>query len=170
MKTLKQYIVSILLVSFTLLASDIYSQESEARVTSVGDLLQHCTAETGQTTCEIYTQAVHDFYFIFQNSGDKNSICIENLAPYRKTVVSGFIAWAKENPEYLSRPASSAISTYLSLRFPCGSVSHRPPAAPPSATPIKPVSSFDDAKSKCSDLGFKKGTDQFGTCVLKLTK
>lgn len=29
---------------------------------------------------------------------------------------------------------------------------------------------INDAKSKCSELGFKKGTEQFGNCVLKLTK
>lgn len=29
---------------------------------------------------------------------------------------------------------------------------------------------LDEAKSKCSDLGFKKGSEPFGNCVLKLTK
>ena len=29
---------------------------------------------------------------------------------------------------------------------------------------------IDDAKKKCSDLGFKSGTEGFGKCVLQLTK
>lgn len=29
---------------------------------------------------------------------------------------------------------------------------------------------IDGAKAKCSDLGYKKNTEQFGNCVLKLTK
>ena len=30
--------------------------------------------------------------------------------------------------------------------------------------------SISDAKTKCSDLGFKSGTEQFGKCVLQLSK
>lgn len=29
---------------------------------------------------------------------------------------------------------------------------------------------FDNAKKKCSELGFRVGTDKFGNCVLTLTK
>lgn len=29
---------------------------------------------------------------------------------------------------------------------------------------------FDQAKSKCIDLGFKSGTESFGQCILKLAK
>jgi hypothetical protein len=32
------------------------------------------------------------------------------------------------------------------------------------------LSSFDDAKKKCAELGFRAGTDRFGNCVLTLTK
>jgi hypothetical protein len=32
------------------------------------------------------------------------------------------------------------------------------------------VSNIDDAKKKCSDLGFKSGTEGFGKCVLQLSK
>lgn len=31
-------------------------------------------------------------------------------------------------------------------------------------------SNIDDAKKKCSDLGFKSGTEGFGKCVLQLSK
>ena len=34
----------------------------------------------------------------------------------------------------------------------------------------KPQINLDDAKLKCADLGFKKGTEGFGKCVLQLTK
>jgi hypothetical protein len=33
-----------------------------------------------------------------------------------------------------------------------------------------PTISFNEAKSKCLDLGFKKDTESFGQCVLKLTQ
>jgi len=34
----------------------------------------------------------------------------------------------------------------------------------------QPSVSIDGAKAKCKDLGFKLGTDDFGKCVLQLTK
>jgi hypothetical protein len=38
-------------------------------------------------------------------------------------------------------------------------------------TPIKPAEvDLSDAKKKCSDLGFKSGTEGFGKCVLQLSK
>jgi len=37
------------------------------------------------------------------------------------------------------------------------------------ATPTPKVS-IDDAKSQCSDIGFKAGTEKFGECVLELNR
>lgn len=39
-----------------------------------------------------------------------------------------------------------------------------------SAPPTTPNISIDDSKAKCSELGFKAGTEKFGDCVLKLSK
>lgn len=51
------------------------------------------------------------------------------------------------------------------------------PSAPPvstfqpNASPVQQNStSMDNAKKKCSDLGFKSGTEGFGKCVLQLSK
>lgn len=45
-----------------------------------------------------------------------------------------------------------------------------PPVSLPSV-PIKPVEiDLSDAKRKCTDLGFKSGTEGFGKCVLQLSK
>jgi hypothetical protein len=34
----------------------------------------------------------------------------------------------------------------------------------------KSLTSIDEAKDKCKTLGFKIGTEKFGSCVLELTK
>lgn len=39
-----------------------------------------------------------------------------------------------------------------------------------STVPQQNSSNIDDAKKKCSDLGFKTGTEGFGKCVLQLSK
>ena len=40
------------------------------------------------------------------------------------------------------------------------------PTPTPTTTP--PKTSITDAKSQCTDIGFKKGTEKFGECVLEL--
>ncbi|MBU3598568.1 hypothetical protein [Polynucleobacter bastaniensis] len=45
-----------------------------------------------------------------------------------------------------------------------------PPASPVQKPPVTTLLSIEQAKSKCVDLGFKQGTEQFGNCVLKFTK
>ena len=45
------------------------------------------------------------------------------------------------------------------------------PKVTPNEVPIKSLTiSLDEAKAQCADLGFKKGTEKFGDCVLKLSK
>ena len=42
-------------------------------------------------------------------------------------------------------------------------------SSPAKTTPTAtPTVSIKDAKSQCSDIGFKKGTEKFGDCVLEL--
>lgn len=42
--------------------------------------------------------------------------------------------------------------------------------ATPHALPAQQVMTFDAAKSKCAELGFKPATEGFGKCVLQLSK
>jgi hypothetical protein len=40
----------------------------------------------------------------------------------------------------------------------------------PSSTEVKGTLNLDEAQKKCSELGFSKGTENFGNCVLKIAK
>ena len=55
-------------------------------------------------------------------------------------------------------------NTVIQKKF-CGNNNAAPTPAPTSTTP---KTSITDAKSQCSDIGFKKGTEKFGDCVLEL--
>jgi len=46
----------------------------------------------------------------------------------------------------------------------CGKNNATPTATPTLSTKV----TIDDAKSQCTDIGFKKGTEKFGDCVLEL--
>jgi hypothetical protein len=45
-----------------------------------------------------------------------------------------------------------------------------PTASPVQKPPVTTSLPIEEAKSKCVELGFKQGTEQFGNCVLKFTK
>ena len=63
-------------------------------------------------------------------------------------------------------PGFTPLST--DLNFKCtGSTSVL--ITPTQGTPLIPLS-FDQAKDKCIELGFKAVTDSYGQCVLKLVK
>ena len=61
-------------------------------------------------------------------------------------------------------------SEYNYYNFDC--VKDQPfiPPYQPSYTPPAPSVSLDEAKEKCTNLGFKTGTEGFGKCVLQLSK
>ena len=59
----------------------------------------------------------------------------------------------------------------LSLPMDYGQTPHfveKPITPTPAPTTTPPKTSITDAKSQCSDIGFKKGTEKFGDCVLEL--
>jgi hypothetical protein len=66
-------------------------------------------------------------------------------------------------------------SEYNYYEFSCEkNIPKRSLETPKSQIPIAPAPSqpveLDVAKKKCSDLGFKSGTEEFGKCVLQLSK
>lgn len=79
------------------------------------------------------------------------------------TVTTPTVTWPdgiRQEPQNITLCSMNATYTF---RKP---VENRIPYTPP----IKSGASLDDAKAKCKDLGFKSGTDEFGKCVLQLSK
>jgi hypothetical protein len=78
----------------------------------------------------------------------------------------------KDKP-WKSRPDNPLAGTTY-WKYQCNGMlaqSYSMPSASPAQRPPAPTSlSIEQAKSKCIDLGFKQGTEQFGNCVLKFTK
>lgn len=61
-------------------------------------------------------------------------------------------------------PGFTSLSTYLHFR--CAGKGFSTSSAMPQSNNMT-VMSFDQAKDKCVDLGFKTGTESFGQCILK---
>lgn len=74
-----------------------------------------------------------------------------------------------EGLEWKDEAAADSIPGYLTFKA-CGASANRPKQSGSKSSSPSSSSDMTEAKSKCSELGFKKGSDQFGNCVLKLTK
>lgn len=61
-------------------------------------------------------------------------------------------------------------SEYNTYYFDCVKDQPYIPPYQPTYSPPAPTVSLDAAKEKCTNLGFKTGTEGFGKCVLQLSK
>jgi hypothetical protein len=117
----------------------------------------------------IKTFTVVLFQFVLFQVVTTNFSLAQNLT---KKDAEGFCrGWLTGNgdPEWntcVTTQMRRSIKEYNSLQnFEPTDVAQQTQAAPLAVRP-----SLQDAKAKCIDLGFKAGTEKFGTCVLKLSK
>jgi hypothetical protein len=63
--------------------------------------------------------AVH--YYLAAHSGPeaKKFVCLPEPRPSRSEGVQMFLAWARENPQYLNEPAVETIFRWLAMKWPC---------------------------------------------------
>jgi hypothetical protein len=74
-------------------------------------------------------------------------------------------------PVFIKKQDSSFLrSEYNYYYFDCVKDQPYIPPYKPSYAPPAPIVTLDDAKAKCTNLGFKSGTEGFGKCVLQLSK
>ena len=101
---------------------------------------------------------------------------INNLTP---TCICENLGGVVREPNNLYRCGNNKVSTNFDEYFTNEKREHLqeksqalvPPSTPTPATPTPtsiPKVSIEDAKSQCTDIGFKTGTERFGECVLEL--
>jgi hypothetical protein len=87
--------------------------------------------------------------------------------------------YGKQAQLEVREPRAFMVSEYDKYRFRCIEKPNTTPSifqlpVPPkfdSRAPVQKQSmSIEDASQKCLDIGFKSGTETFGSCVLKLTR
>jgi Rap1a immunity proteins len=63
--------------------------------------------------------AVH--YYLAAHSGPqaRKFVCLPDPPPSRSEVVQMFLAWARENPQYMNEPAVETIFHWLAAKWPC---------------------------------------------------
>lgn len=141
---------------------------TDSLVTTCGD-----KNSSGRVTCSIYLQGVYDYYLVTRSSrNEPEYICVNQPAPPREQIVDEFVMWARSKPESGNKPAANEILQFLAGRFPCKNNATTIPSKASAYSNQNTQSnvSLDEAKTKCAELGLKKGTDQFGKCVLRLSQ
>jgi hypothetical protein len=63
--------------------------------------------------------AVHYYLAAYSGPEAKKFVCLPDPPPSRSEGVQMFLAWARENPQYLNEPAVETIFRWLGKKWPC---------------------------------------------------
>jgi hypothetical protein len=60
-------------------------------------------------------------YYLAQHSGPQSKpfVCLPNPPPSRAEGLQMFLAWARENPQYMNEPAVDTLFRFLTAKWPC---------------------------------------------------
>ncbi|MFO1206957.1 MAG: Rap1a/Tai family immunity protein [Burkholderiales bacterium] len=92
---------------------------------TTAELVAVCSAPTTQADyataiafCHGVLAGAYGFYVSATPVAERN-ICAPDPAPTRSQVATGFIAWTKNNPQYLKDGAIDTLFRYAAEAFPC---------------------------------------------------
>ena len=83
--------------------------------------------------CWGYASGVLDFYLVDARAGHRHArVCLPAAVPRRDEAVSGLLAWADTNPQFLDEPAPAGLMRFYVTQYPCPGVApgHRVPRHP----------------------------------------
>lgn len=114
-------------------------------------------------------------YKVYQSTTPENKITYHyvSLKCEGRTYALSLLPSAKDQKWNPEPPPNSAYGFLMSKA--CGvNYAYKQQDGSRASSPSKNIfttgGDIDGAKSKCTDLGYKRGTEQFGNCVLKLSK
>lgn len=102
--------------------------QSEFSVRNTGDLVRLCSVQQSDPMyaaaskfCEGFMVGVFRVLEKRERVGAKKKMafCRRAKAPSRDEVIAAFVEWAKADRRRLTLTASSSVSSFLSLRYPC---------------------------------------------------
>jgi Rap1a immunity proteins len=97
------------------------------RVRSTADLVQICSAPANDPMYAAAISFCHGFgvgayqYYLASVSGPggKPFVCLTDPPPTRTEGMQMFVAWARENPQYMGEPAVETLFRWLAAKWPC---------------------------------------------------
>jgi hypothetical protein len=92
---------------------------------TAAELVAVCSASTSQADyataiafCHGVLAGAYGFYVSATPLAERN-VCAPEPAPTRSQVATGFVAWAKKNPQYLKDGAIDTLFRYAVETYPC---------------------------------------------------
>ena len=118
----------VLLLVMSMLPLTAEAIESEHfRVRSTADLVEICSVPPSDSMypaaigfCHGYgVGAFHYYQATIAGPGGKPFVCLPNPPPSRTEALQMFLAWARENPQYMGEPAVESLFRWLGTKWPC---------------------------------------------------
>jgi hypothetical protein len=97
------------------------------RVRSTADLVQICSTPANDPMYAAAISFCHGFgvgayqYYLASVSGPggKPFVCLTDPPPTRTEGMQMFLAWARENPQYMDEPPVETLFRWLATKWPC---------------------------------------------------
>jgi Rap1a immunity proteins len=97
------------------------------RVRSTADLVEICSVPPNDSMyaaaigfCQGYgVGAFHYYQASVSGPEGKPFVCLPNPPPSRTEALQMFLAWARENPQYMGEPAVETLFRWLAGKWPC---------------------------------------------------
>ena len=97
------------------------------RVRSTADLVEICSVPPSDSMyaaaigfCHGYgVGAFHYYQASVSGPEGKPFVCLADPPPSRTEALQMFLAWARENPQYMGEPAVETLSRWLATKWPC---------------------------------------------------
>jgi hypothetical protein len=97
------------------------------RVRSTADLVEICSVPASDSMYAAGISFCHGFavgayhYYVASISGPEGKpfVCLPDPPPSRTEGMQMFVAWARENPQYMGEPPVETLFRWLSAKWPC---------------------------------------------------
>ena len=122
----RQVLIIVLAIALWPLCSKALTRD-DFLVRSTQELVNLCSARESDPLyqaaigfCHGYgIGAVHYYQATTGGAGKGGCVCLPDPPPTRAEGIQMFLAWTKQNPQYLSEPPVESIFRFLGSTFPC---------------------------------------------------
>jgi Rap1a immunity proteins len=122
----RKVLIIVLAIALWPLCSEALTRE-DFLVNSTQDLVKLCAASESDPLyqaaigfCHGYMVGVNHYYqATTAGAGQREFVCFPEPRPTRAEAIQMFVAWTKQNPQYMSERPVDSIFRFLESKFPC---------------------------------------------------
>ena len=124
---MRRSVFALLLVMSLVPLSALAATAERFRVRSTADLVAICSTPANDPMYAAAIGFCHGFavgayqYYLASVSGPEGKpfVCLTDPPPSRTEGVQMFVAWARQNPQYMDEPAVETLFRWLATTWPC---------------------------------------------------